>query len=454
MAEVECTICYSEFTHIGERVPLVLPCGHSFCRYCLISEMGAQDSVRCPTCRTTHRGGLDQIPRNFALVEIISCNDQRNEKLKSETYLKASEAIHKIQRRISSRIKSTRSRIRENAIAHEKLVLKVADAKAKIVALKLQVHREEAALNFLTTDTAASSSQLGERSCDAISLINCRKLLGIVRSDAYFRDTQQLCKIIVEKQFLAFHEVERLFDMRTIRKRCSELQTTINWAPHVRDYYEALLKLEYHYLFPRSSTKFDIFEMLDVRSQLCEWSSYRGDDVKLVCDKLIEMHPNVPMQIRFHDRKCLRIRLHSTIEEVYKLAQEKFGCTSLARGLFVGETDYASMSGYLFDHCEHKSVFSLWPVKEELEVVIEAPQLATLKSFRVPVNCASTIYEVKQLINFVRPYQQIISFEGFQLDDERTMDECNIVNGSVIRLTIKDDGQKQLQRRSFLIHLN
>ena len=449
MANVECSICYSNFTDTGERVPLVLPCGHSFCRCCLKSEMGTQNSVRCPTCRTTHRGGLDQIPRNFALVANISYYNQKIEKV-------ASDVIHKIQRRIASRIKSTRSRIRENAIAHEKLVLNLADSKAKIVALKLQVHREEAALNFLITATAASSSQLGEKSCDAVSLINCRKLLSMVRSDAFFRDTQQLCKIIAEKQFLAFHEVEGLFDMRAIRTRCSEMQTTINWGRHVREYYEALLKLEYHYLFPRSSTKFDILEMLDVRSQLCEWSSYKGDDVKLVCDKLIEMHPNVPMQIRFHKNRFLEIRLHSTIKEVYKLAQEKFGCTSAATcGLFVGTMDYASMSGKLFDHCEYKSVFSLWPIKEELKVVIEAPQLATLKSFRVPVNSASTIYEIKQLINFLRPYQQIISFKGFQLDDDRTMDECNIVNGSIIRLTIKDDdGQRQLQRRSFLIHLN
>ena len=48
--------------------------------------------------------------------------------------------------------------------------------------------------------------------------------------------------------------------------------------------------------------------------------------------------------------------------------------------------NYASMSGKHFDHCEYKSAFTLWPIKEELKVVIEAPQLAALKSFRVPVN--------------------------------------------------------------------
>ena len=128
MANVECSICYSNFTDTGERVPLVLPCGHSFCRCCLKSEMGTQNSVRCPTCRTTHRGGLDQIPRNFALVANISYYNQKIEKA-------ASDVIHKIQRRIASRIKSARSRIRENAIAHEKLVLNLADSKAKIVAL-------------------------------------------------------------------------------------------------------------------------------------------------------------------------------------------------------------------------------------------------------------------------------------------------------------------------------
>ena len=133
MANVEWSICYCNFTDIGERVPLVLPCGHSFCLCCLKSEVGTQNSVRCPTCRTTHREGLDQIPRNFALVANISYYNQKTEKA-------ASGAIHKIQRRIASRIKSTRSRIRENESAHKKLVLKVADSKAKIVALKFQVH--------------------------------------------------------------------------------------------------------------------------------------------------------------------------------------------------------------------------------------------------------------------------------------------------------------------------
>ena len=112
----------SNFTDTGERV------GHFFCRCCLKSEMGTQNSVRCPTCRTTHGGGLDQIPRNFALVANISYYNQKIEKV-------ASDVIHKIQRRIASRIKSARSRIRENAIAHEKLVLNLADSKAKIVAL-------------------------------------------------------------------------------------------------------------------------------------------------------------------------------------------------------------------------------------------------------------------------------------------------------------------------------
>ncbi|KAG8678691.1 hypothetical protein FRC08_017578, partial [Ceratobasidium sp. 394] len=43
----ECSICYFDFD--AERSPHCIPCGHIFCRECLITALDHSD--RCPVCR-------------------------------------------------------------------------------------------------------------------------------------------------------------------------------------------------------------------------------------------------------------------------------------------------------------------------------------------------------------------------------------------------------------------
>uniref|UniRef100_A0A6B2L610 RING-type E3 ubiquitin transferase n=1 Tax=Arcella intermedia TaxID=1963864 RepID=A0A6B2L610_9EUKA len=58
---LECTVCYSVFVE-----PLVLPCGHTFCKGCLASVK----SKNCPLCRLPF-GNLESLPKNWILWHLI-----------------------------------------------------------------------------------------------------------------------------------------------------------------------------------------------------------------------------------------------------------------------------------------------------------------------------------------------------------------------------------------------
>ena len=64
--EVECHICMEVFQETGLRCPLVLPCGHTFCRGCLSSL------TSCPDCRRPLPPSIESCPRNIALIRQIA----------------------------------------------------------------------------------------------------------------------------------------------------------------------------------------------------------------------------------------------------------------------------------------------------------------------------------------------------------------------------------------------
>lgn len=64
-----CPVC-SHVYECGERDPLVLPCGHTFCRGCLVS-LEVDACFACPSCRASHRSeSLDAFPVNFSLLNL------------------------------------------------------------------------------------------------------------------------------------------------------------------------------------------------------------------------------------------------------------------------------------------------------------------------------------------------------------------------------------------------
>ena len=64
-----CTICYEKYTdETGARAPLVLPCGHTYCHECILHF----PSRTCPTCRKSIPSDTGDIPRNHALLDLMS----------------------------------------------------------------------------------------------------------------------------------------------------------------------------------------------------------------------------------------------------------------------------------------------------------------------------------------------------------------------------------------------
>jgi hypothetical protein len=66
----QCAVCQSRFTK-----PVLLPCGHTFCKQCMVSWTRAQDSesggyrrtIVCPICRAPFPKGSELKP-NYALL--------------------------------------------------------------------------------------------------------------------------------------------------------------------------------------------------------------------------------------------------------------------------------------------------------------------------------------------------------------------------------------------------
>ena len=53
---LECPVCIERYS-LRERVPKVLPCGHTFCNICLkhlIQDTARGNSLRCPKCKAPH----------------------------------------------------------------------------------------------------------------------------------------------------------------------------------------------------------------------------------------------------------------------------------------------------------------------------------------------------------------------------------------------------------------
>ncbi|XP_046561884.1 uncharacterized protein LOC124270835 [Haliotis rubra] len=65
---MSCPICLDPF-----KDPVVLPCGHSFCRTTCTKGLVRKGRITCPTCRKVHLApeGVKGLPKNYALEEVI-----------------------------------------------------------------------------------------------------------------------------------------------------------------------------------------------------------------------------------------------------------------------------------------------------------------------------------------------------------------------------------------------
>lgn len=87
-----CSVCQMNYDD-GARAPMLLQCGHGFCRDCL-SQMfaaAAEDSLSCPRCRHPSRVGnsVDALRKNFAVLSLVhqsefDCSDDDDEEEEEE----------------------------------------------------------------------------------------------------------------------------------------------------------------------------------------------------------------------------------------------------------------------------------------------------------------------------------------------------------------------------------
>ena len=69
---LKCQLCLEVY-----KDPLLLPCLHSFCKKCLVTEGKRQEGLKahlhCPlsSCKTNFTGGITTLPQNFALARQV-----------------------------------------------------------------------------------------------------------------------------------------------------------------------------------------------------------------------------------------------------------------------------------------------------------------------------------------------------------------------------------------------
>jgi hypothetical protein len=108
-----CAICLEHYGNY--TVPRLLPCGHTFCSFCLKELLESQDKFfPCPLCQTSipiPESNKDGFPKNFALIDVLERISEDNEELreiKAELKLLRESAVFVSSSTTSSTLSSSR----------------------------------------------------------------------------------------------------------------------------------------------------------------------------------------------------------------------------------------------------------------------------------------------------------------------------------------------------------
>jgi hypothetical protein len=75
----ECSICCEMFNEV--RCPMVIPCGHTICAYCIAHMTCDEDEITCPTDKLTF--DASECSKNYSLAEALEAVEQLVGKLKA-----------------------------------------------------------------------------------------------------------------------------------------------------------------------------------------------------------------------------------------------------------------------------------------------------------------------------------------------------------------------------------
>jgi hypothetical protein len=64
-----CPICLERFNET-QHSPLILECGHTFCKECIISLQNNKRDLRCPQCKRIESRPVDKLPKNYIISNV------------------------------------------------------------------------------------------------------------------------------------------------------------------------------------------------------------------------------------------------------------------------------------------------------------------------------------------------------------------------------------------------
>ena len=75
-----CSVCYEAYTTLENKEPVVLCCGHTFCRTCILGIEQYRGFVHCPMCnKSAGTRPAHTLPRNYSLAAALEViNSLRN----------------------------------------------------------------------------------------------------------------------------------------------------------------------------------------------------------------------------------------------------------------------------------------------------------------------------------------------------------------------------------------
>lgn len=79
---MECRSCYEVYDE-KERIPRNLPCGHTYCQFCLNQILLMQKRLECPECRIKLDPAVKptHLSKNFVALEVSSKHREIQKKL-------------------------------------------------------------------------------------------------------------------------------------------------------------------------------------------------------------------------------------------------------------------------------------------------------------------------------------------------------------------------------------
>ena len=72
----KCSICFESYDAVN-RIPLLLPCQHSFCKGCLRGLVRGASSIDCPMCRVNHNLRFEDVQKNRMIIQMLEANQHQ-----------------------------------------------------------------------------------------------------------------------------------------------------------------------------------------------------------------------------------------------------------------------------------------------------------------------------------------------------------------------------------------